>query len=419
MKVLIISYYSFPLNGVSSYRVDSFCKGFAQEGADVTLLTRHWEKSFNNWDDLLSSNTKAKEIKNENGYTVIRLPYHSSKEKSTSKINNKVRTLKKYITGHLHPEIEAFSNFKTYALALLNQETSFDLIIVSGPPNNLVRLAYHLHKKTGVPYVVDFRDFFNRHYILKSYPLTFNDHFIRWVSLFYLNKWLKKSTLITSVSPKFVTLCKRKFKKPSLLVANGYEGQYFQDRESLYCKNDFFTLRYIGTAYSHQDFLIIINGLKLFQEKHPEKHIKIELIGLHQKSVEVLFENNFTPSVLNIKRTRLEKKDTIEKIINSDLLMLPFNNTFSAYGTKLFEYIASGSQILLAPPDSGLVEDLIRKTDTGSICQSSEEVYNVMQEEYKKWSVDKNKSFDNHPIPEFSREKIAVTFYNFLKNLID
>ncbi|MFA5573955.1 MAG: hypothetical protein WC994_02750 [Brumimicrobium sp.] len=35
MKILIISYYAFPLNAVASYRIDSFCEGFTKQGAEI------------------------------------------------------------------------------------------------------------------------------------------------------------------------------------------------------------------------------------------------------------------------------------------------------------------------------------------------------------------------------------------------
>ncbi|MDD2983955.1 MAG: hypothetical protein PHQ74_11280 [Crocinitomicaceae bacterium] len=87
MKILIISYYAFPLNAVPSYRIESFCEGFTKEGGDVTLLTRHWGASFNSWGDILMSNLKDIEIKKQR--IIEKYFYHSKKVKKTVDLDYK------------------------------------------------------------------------------------------------------------------------------------------------------------------------------------------------------------------------------------------------------------------------------------------------------------------------------------------
>src|SRR5690554_5584612 len=98
MKILIISYYAFPLNAVASYRIESFCEGFTQQGGDVTLLTRHWGESFKSWEDILSSNEKDPEIKNEKGYRQIFLPYKAKPKDSKFRLISTLSTFKNYFT---------------------------------------------------------------------------------------------------------------------------------------------------------------------------------------------------------------------------------------------------------------------------------------------------------------------------------
>src|SRR5690554_7423411 len=91
MKILIISYYAFPLNAVPSYRIESFCEGFTKEGADVTLLTRHWDESFKSWEDILSSKDSPPKVIRENGYRQIFLPYKGKprSEEHTSELQSR------------------------------------------------------------------------------------------------------------------------------------------------------------------------------------------------------------------------------------------------------------------------------------------------------------------------------------------
>jgi len=416
MKILLISYYSLPLNGVSSYRLDSFCNHFASEGVDVTLLTRHWDENFTSWSDILATNKSAIEINTDKNYRVIRLPYISQNIGEGSKIQNKIRTLRSYLTGNLQPEIDAYTNFKKYALELLQKEGDFDLILVSTPPNNLVKLAYYLNKKTGVPYVVDFRDFFNFTYLIKDSLITRSDKIIHQLSLFHLKKWLKNSALITTVSPKLETVCKTEFDRPTLLVPNGYEAEYFENCNAHYSPNEIFTLSYLGSAYNQQDFSLIIRGLLMFQKTYPTRKFKIQLIGLHNPKIEKLFTSNFGEQILVIHSDRIPKNEIVKKTINSDVLMLPWNNFDHVYGTKVFDYIASGSHILLAPSDGNLVEELIKKTKVGSICNSATDVCNDLDNQYLNWEKGLNKHFNKANIIEFSREMIAKDFLEKLRN---
>src|SRR5690554_1417503 len=110
MKILIISYYAFPLNAVASYRIASFCEGFAKQGADVTLLTRHWDETFQSWEDTFKQNIKEVEISNIKSYREIRLPYSPNKIERKSPLLNTISVIKSYVLGELQPEIEVHDN---------------------------------------------------------------------------------------------------------------------------------------------------------------------------------------------------------------------------------------------------------------------------------------------------------------------
>src|SRR5690554_6675171 len=197
MKILIISYYAFPLNAVPSYRIQSFCEGFTQEGADVTLLTRHWDTTFKSWEDILTSQKEPPKTIRENGYRQIFLPYTAKPKDNSSRLVSTLGTFKNYLSGNLQSETDAYANFKDYALELLQKEDDFDLILVSAPPNNLVKLAHYLNQKTNVPYVVDFRDYLNDQYLAVNKQLNFSSKILNTLTSYHLRKWLKKSILVS------------------------------------------------------------------------------------------------------------------------------------------------------------------------------------------------------------------------------
>jgi len=418
MKILIISYYAFPLNAVPSYRIESFCEGFTQQGADITLLTRHWEESFKSWEDILSSNEKAPEIKHEKGYRQIFLPYKAKPKDSKFRLISTLSTFKNYLIGNLQPETNAYLNFKGYALNLLQRENDFDLILVSAQPLNLIQLGDFLSKKSKVPYIADMRDYLNNKYLSCSDNLTVREKLINTFTSYHVKKWMKNATLVSTVSPILENIFKQSYNKNTILALNGYEQKYFQDKKLVAYRNKTFTIRHLGSAYQGFDFKPIIHGISKFMFKNPNVKVNIELVGMHNSQIEDEFLKAFNSQNLKIIKNRVSKNVVIDKTINSDVLLLAWNLYKGNYGTKLFDYLASGSHILLCPPDNSVVEELIQQHENGSVANTSDEVCAVLEEQYKLWEQGKNKTKINN-YPQFARENIAVDLYQELKQIVD
>src|SRR5690554_40362 len=415
MKILIISYYAFPLNAVPSYRIESFCEGFTKEGADVTLLTRHWDENFKGWEDVLSSKDSPPKVIRENGYRQIFLPYKGKPKDSRFRLISTLVTFKNYLIGNLQPEIDTYSNFREYALNLLQEERDFDLIYVSAPPNNLVRLASCLNKKTNVPFAVDFRDFLNDKYLFKDSNLSLRTKILNSLTLFHVKRWIKNAQLITTVSPRLKSVFESQFNIKTVLALNGYEKKHFSTVQVK--PNDIFTIHYIGTAYKGLNFSLIIEDLKKFKYTYPNKRFKIELIGTHDESLELSFQKEFSKDEMKIIKTRIPKEEVVSKVVNSDVLLLVWNVFKDNYGTKIFDYLASGSHVLLSPSDNGIVEKLIYDYENGSVASTSDEVFEVLVNQYDLWERGRNKSKINN-YPQFAREKIVVELYKTLKKQI-
>ena len=414
MKVLVISYYSFPLNAVPCYRIESICEGFSKKGADVTLITRHWDETFTDWEDVLSSHLEPPKIVNEKGYRQIYLPFQAKFRPVNCRLVNTLKTVKSYVRGNIQPEIDAYSNFKEYALHLLQREADFDLIYVSAPPHNLVKLANYLNKKTKVPFAVDFRDFLNDQYLFLHPNLTIRQKVLNRLTLLHIKRYIKKAKLITTVSPRLQSIFESIFKIKTVLALNGYEQKYFSNDQLQDQHNDVFTIRYIGTAYKGLNFDPIIGGLKKFKSTYPDKSFKIELIGIHNESLEQSFKKEFSKEELTIVKNRIPKKKVVDKVVNADVLLLVWNLYKDNYGTKVFDYLASGSHVLLSPPDNGVVQKLIEDYDNGSVANSPTEVFSILDSQYACWQKGDNKTRSN-AYPEFARENIVAGLYETLK----
>lgn len=418
MKILIISYYAFPLNAVASYRIASFCEGFSKEGADVTLLTRHWDTTFKSWEDVLSSNESIPKVIKENGYRQIFLPFKAKPIDNKFRLISTLNTFKDYLIGNLQSETNAFKNFKDYALALLQKEKDFDLILVSAQPLNLIKLGSVLSEKSKVPYVADMRDYLNNKYLSSNHTLTNREKLLNALTSFHVKKWMKNTSLVSTVSPILGDVFKRDYCKNTILALNGYEQKYFQNENLISHPNESFTIRHLGTAHPGLNFDIIISGIMKFKNLYPKNKFTIELIGTHNDDVENKFVKTFDSEYLHLIKTRIPKDKVVNKTTNSDVLLLASNMHKGTYGTKLFDYLASGSHILLCPPDNSVVENLIKNHENGSVANTEDEVCKILEEQYKLWEKGENKSKINN-YPQFARENIAKELYNTLKVLVD
>lgn len=416
MKILIISYYSFPLNGVPCYRIESFCKTFSELGADVTLLTRHWDENFKDWNAIIKSNVKEESIEFIDGYRVLRVPYLNINKTYKFSLFNKVVTIYKLLIGNIQPEINGFECFKMKALALLQEERDFDLILVSSPPFNLLKLGAYLTKKTKVPYIADIRDYFNEFYLYKEKNTSFSSKILHDISHYHCKKWIKKAYLVTTVSPLLRVLL-NKINKETELVLNGYEIKYFKDLNKQLIKNETFKISYLGSAYKGIDLTFFTQGVERFCEKNPNRKLHIEVIGSMDESFNKQLLQLTHVCQVEIINERIPKQEMVLKLINSDIVLLCWNLFKGNFGTKTFDYINSGSHVLLCPPDHDVVEDLIRKYSNGSVANSVDEVVAVLEEQYEKWEQGNNKT-DMNAFPEFEREHIAREFYKVIQEYI-
>lgn len=403
-KILIITYYYFPLNAVVSYRAHSMFKYFHQAGFEVTLVTRHWDAQYNGWKDAVATNNKKVETVNNEHGTVIYLPYNAAIKMHSNKILNKLSYLMMYLKGSIHPEVNAYEAFYPFLKKYLSIN-KFDGLLVTAPPNNIVKLGGKLSKEFVIPLFVDFRDFFNDQVFTTNYKFNLNAEILYSLSVWHMKKWIKPAKFIISVSPSYSQTIGAIFNKLAFSITNGYEKELFNNR--VIVPNSKFTIRYIGSCYDMQDFTTIIAGLKKFTEIHSD--VVIELVALLNDEVIELFKKNIDPVFLNVIANRISRDEVINKTINTDVLFFPCLRGYRGiYGTKLFEYIASGSFVLVAPGDNDVVDQLLEETGGGSVANSVNEVLQVLESEYKKWQSGKNKMIVLDSISKYSRENTML-----------
>ena len=67
------------------------------------------------------------------------------------------------------------------------------------------------------------------------------------------------------------------------------------------------------------------------------------------------------------------------------LIIFPNEGTSGIYTGKVFEYIASGTPVLLVPSDRGVIADLLEETGTGTACDTIEETVAYLEKAHARW----------------------------------
>jgi hypothetical protein len=384
-RILIISYYYPPCNDVSSNRIFEFSNSLSND-FDINVVTRHWSGNENSWSDKISS-SKENEIliKQQNSNLKIHfLPYKcNSLLKSKS---SKFTAINQLIKGNIDIDSDVYQ-FKDY-INLFIENNNIDLILVSVAPLSLIKLSYEINKKYKIPYIVDFRDFENNFVLNQNLKKWFNikPSFLFFIKNIYVQKFLRNAIAISSVNNEILNHFKS-IKADKILILNGYNKDSFSKfSKSENLRNNHLELSIVGTLYPVQQYNIVLEGINLFFKNNPYAKVFCNFIGVNSiESVGLDIKNKIIFKNYNITN-RLSQEEAYEYLEKSDILWytgwIGWKGVFSA---KIFEYLGSKRNILIAPSDKDVLDKLLIETNSGEVANTSEEVCGYLEKKYAEW----------------------------------
>jgi glycosyltransferase involved in cell wall biosynthesis len=253
-----------------------------------------------------------------------------------------------------------------FLLSFLNDHPQ-DLIISTGPPHSMHRIALVLSQKTGIPWLADFRDPWTGIDFYKDLRLTkLADRKHRRMEL----EVLRKADEVTVVSPSMVDEFRKIVDRRYEVVTNGF------DPEDLVSGNPVvpdpkFSLAHIGTlspARNPDVLWDVLKDLTLGDESF-RTDCQINLVG----KVDHLVMDSIERSGLKqyvIQENYLPHEEVLKVQQRSQALLLLINNTPNAKGIltgKLFEYIASGRPVICIGPVDGDAAKILQETGAGKV----------------------------------------------------
>ncbi|MCH8487247.1 MAG: glycosyltransferase family 4 protein [Candidatus Cyclonatronum sp.] len=247
------------------------------------------------------------------------------------------------------------------------RENPVEAIISTGPPHSMHRIAQQLARKTGLPWLADFRD-----------PWTGIDFYADLLltqPADRLHRRMERSVLsqadvVTTVSGSIRGELLEKGARRAEVIPNGYDPADFAGLSTkVQPASDYFTLTHSGSLVPSRNPRALWEALAKLCRQLPDfrAKLRIRLVGSVDSSVRVSVQEagldgncTFIPY--------LPHQQALEEVFSADVLLLLINNTANAGGFlsgKVFEYMASGRPILCIGPENGDAAALLQETGSG------------------------------------------------------
>lgn len=335
----------------------------------------------------------------------------------------------KSFTRHwLHiPDDQIVWAWRSYRVALdIIKKENIDLIYTSFPPFSAALTGYRLKKKTGLPWVVDYRDLWTDD-VLREWipPLR------QWLESKLEKKLIRQADAVIAVSEQKTEYLKTLLSENHSswhTITNGYDLEAFEDLLSQErVKNDLIDFVYTGRLFKNRRGYSLAHALGQIKSEYPDLIDKVRVHFYGGVSPEIQAEYDRL-----IKQYDLEgcfvfhgdvDFDTSKKVqVEADYLLLIVDTGKTADGVipgKLFEYVASKRPIF-ALCDSAATTDIITKANIGTVVpvndvdQCKESLLHLIKNEPPTLMTDVNTQYLEQFDRKYLTKRLADAFHALL-----
>ncbi|MDD5723233.1 MAG: glycosyltransferase family 4 protein [Syntrophales bacterium] len=396
--VLLIHYYFPPRGGAAVQRIVKFCKYLEQFNCQVLVLTSGVEYTLRDTDLLESIPPGVK----------VFTTYEPGQQKAMEGQ-----------FGRRNMIVDAFLVWVPIAVKKAREimaSNDVDVIFTTSPPHSQQLIGLRLKKKTGLPWIADFRDPWTS-------DLRFMEHKKGWRGL--IDRWIERRILkhadIVIATTKMAAESFRK-KAPAFsdrskfrCIINGYDpDDYGQTRRVP--SSETMRFAYVGSAgpyISNPSFFF--HGLKKALDTEPDLRgkLRVEFIGGLDPQNRLLIQNLGLEDVVTFLGFFPHRK-AIELIMDSDVLLLfelpvgTNNEPTRVIPSKVFEYIGAHRPIM-AMVVEGDTADLVREYDMGTVIdpRNLDDISSAIIEYFRQFQAGHLGRSVTSPQAKFSRKEQA------------
>lgn len=418
-KVLIITYYWPPSGGAGVQRWLKFVKYLRNFGWEPVVYTPE------NPEYPAIDNSLLKDI--PQGIEIVRTPiwepYSFYKKlvgaKKTERINAGFLSEKKrpglaerfsiWLRGNFFiPDARKFwINPSIKFLVKYLKQHPVDAIVSTGPPHSMHMIALGVKKRTGLPWLADFRDpWTNIDFYHELMLSSWADRKHHKQEMSVLKKADEVVVISNSMKTDFLKLLKRDYS----VITNGYDQD---DIAGVDVKIDErFSVAHIGTMVKTRNPLLLWEVLseEVLKDTDFANDLEIKLVGSVDYSVTESLEAAGLGNYVN-RISYVPHNEVVKIQQQSQVLLLLINDTPNAkviLPGKFFEYMAARRPILCIGPRDGDAAEVILETNAGYVSEKDdkESIRKAINELYSRFRTGKN-IVDSKGIARFSRESLT------------
>lgn len=413
-RVLIITYYWPPSGGSGVQRWLKFAKYLPESGWEPVIFTPE------NPDFDLQDESLAKEIPDQ--LEVIKFPIWEpyqlfSKVKRKSK-THPGRLLEQKDRGFLEkaaiwmranllvPDPRVFwVKPSVKFLTDLAKSGQFQAVITTGPPHSMHLIGLELKRKTGLPWVADFRDPWSQWEFLDKLPMT---DLVRRRHQSLEQSVLNEANAVLTISPTFQHDLEKLAQRKINLLTNGYDPADLPADFSPKAKKEReLHLVYSGVIDSIRNPIPVLKAMKEeFVETGEE--VRMTFVGKVSEQVRDFVQADAWLSGRVFFPGYVSHGEVFGFYAKADALVLILTDTKNAQGNipgKLFEYLATGVPVLALGDPAGDSAKILQEAGGGEV---------IRHEDFVKIQIALRKLMDGDgaakseaKIDRFSRQALA------------
>lgn len=400
-KILIISYFFPPCTLTASARVQSWANSLHKFGYYPIIITRKWDVGLKTLKDVSIPSSKGVKHEQHENYEVYYMPYKGNlRDRIYQKYGDKklsiirqgltfIELFFQYFSNSVIP----YSNIYTQAKKIVKAEHPEHLII-SGNPFNTFKFGYLLNKKFNLKWTADYRDAWSTSEINDNTSSIFK-RIIHKLDTRFEKKWVATAATVTASSgPIGAEITNLTGVQSSPL----YNGINFSDFDKIQpITLDKFTITYIGTLYDGQKIEVFCNAYKKFIDANPDVKTILKFPGLaffgNQEARVQKAMKGYEPYFECSDRIPRDEILALEKSAHL-LLHVAWQGYKGIIASKIYEYIASGSKILVCPSDDGAIKDIVESSKCGVVTSNEEEIIQLLNAAYNDFLMGNNEKND-------------------------
>ncbi len=272
----------------------------------------------------------------------------------------------------------------------------YDLIFISLGPFSSGLGAYRLSRESGIPLVVDMRDYWN---LLGDYELQGSALHRAWSRSWERRIYRQASLIVTATQgigtdieafvPGSGTKC--------LTIYNGWDEEDFHGLEHGPAR-DGFVMSYFGNVYARRSlakFFRAVSGMRSAGELPPKT--SIHLYGNFFRETIREVEDSGIKDIIRII-PQLNHREALRAMLDSDVLLLTLNSSGprGTLSSKVFEYLRAQRPILAMVPVHNEAAELLKQHGHDYICamESADSIRHALLR-----IIDERKEPQDYPIP--------------------